>query len=135
MPGTQLSNNDWALGTVKTMNMLRSSGLNVEYILDTPIPGSDVPECLAAHLKDALACARSRHRIYAYPGRHQAMAEAMTEAHVSALDPVNYFCSSDYCPAIVGNILVYRDTTHMSTFYSRYISEMIKPLFVPAKEG
>jgi peptidoglycan/LPS O-acetylase OafA/YrhL/cellulose synthase/poly-beta-1,6-N-acetylglucosamine synthase-like glycosyltransferase len=133
VPGTQISNRDWADATAKTATRMRAAGLKVVYILDTPNPGSDVPQCVADHLKDLTACAQSRAHIYPYAGRHQAVQAALKDSGTATIDPVDYFCAPTYCPAVVGNILVYRDTSHMSTTYSDYLAPMMSPLFNAGK--
>jgi hypothetical protein len=129
VPGTQVSNRAWADATARTAVRLRSAELHVDYILDTPSPGSDVPTCVADHLSDLTACARVRTEIYPYPARHEAVGEALRVSGTTTIDPVDYLCAPTYCPAVVGNILVYRDASHLSTPYAAYLAPLTAGLF------
>jgi hypothetical protein len=90
---------------------------------------------VAGHLDNVGACNLHRKDIYLAPGRLPAVAAALKAAHITAVDPVNWFCTSQGCPAIVGNILVYRDGSHMTAHYSRWLAPMVAPLFVPRTSG
>jgi hypothetical protein len=128
--GTQTDNGAWGDATVRTVNQLQASGLPVAYVLDTPMPDRDVPECVATHLDNVGACNFGRDRSTLYAGRMRAVQEALTASHVTTIDPTRWLCTSTTCPAVVGNILVYRDATHMSATYSRWLAPMTRPLFV-----
>jgi hypothetical protein len=45
-----------------------------------------------------------------------------TTAGASYLDISGLLCSRRGCPAIVGNILVYRDDNHITTFYANWLT-------------
>ena len=65
-----------------------------------------------------------------YAGRMASMDDTLTQRRITTVDPTRMFCTSQACPAIVGNILVYRDASHMSARYSRWLAPMTAPLFV-----
>ena len=44
---------------------------------------------------------------------------------IVASDPIPWFCTATRCPAIVGNILLYRDNEHMTPVWSRFISPLL----------
>src|SRR5690606_27804584 len=46
----------WAQGWVESFRQAAGPDTEVVLLLDTPRPGSDVPDCLSEHLTDALAC-------------------------------------------------------------------------------
>jgi len=130
VPGDQVSNQQWADDTVKTARLFK--GVPVTYFLDTPLPGSDVPACIADHLDDVQKCARARSNAYADPDRHQTMATTLTAAGVNTYEPIDDFCTPKACPMIVGNVLIYRDTTHMTATYSEVLAPLTAPLFTVA---
>lgn len=39
-----------------------------------------------------------------------------------SVDSANWFCTPDFCPAVVGNIYVYRDSNHLSEAYVRTLA-------------
>jgi peptidoglycan/LPS O-acetylase OafA/YrhL len=129
VPGTQVSDQQWADATAETARMFTTHGLRALYILDTPIPGSDVPSCVASNLDNVQPCDRARGHIYAYPARHTDLLHTLQASGIKTMEPVQYFCTAVKCPVIVGNVLVYRDTTHMTTAYSTVLAPLMRPLF------
>ena len=128
--GTQFSNSAWGDKTVQTLSRLTAKKLQVAYVLDTPMPQADVPECVATHLDNVGACNLSRSRSALYQGRRAALQAALTANGITAVDPNRWFCTTSKCPAVVGNILVYRDGSHMTAAYSDWLAPMTAPLFV-----
>jgi hypothetical protein len=37
----------------------------------------------------------------------------------------NWFCANNLCPAIVGNLLVYRDDNHMTVTYATFVAPLL----------
>ena len=132
VPGTQFSNTTWADSTTKAAAALTAEGLKVVYMLDTPLPQGSGPDCVAEHITNVTKCIRNRtgDSIYAYNGRHEAVANTLKQAKITAIEPADWLCTATKCPMIVHNILVYRDASHMSATYSRFLAPMTAPLFV-----
>ena len=129
----------FAAATVETLTELREGGHSkVVYVQDIPIPGSDLPGCVAAHLNDVRPCTFARNAAYTYPDRHRAIAPALRKAGVRFVDPVEWFCSKTRCGAVVGNVLVYRNDSHMTVPYSRWLApalwSAVQRAARPAKE-
>jgi hypothetical protein len=40
---------------------------------------------------------------------------------------VPWLCTAQTCPVIVGNLLVYRDESHLSTAYSSLLARLLYP--------
>jgi hypothetical protein len=135
VPGTQFSNTQWADATAEAMTKFNTAGLRTVYMLDTPLPQGSGPDCVAEHVNDVTSCIRNRDgdSIYAYPGRHQAVASTLAAAHVTTVEPANWMCTATKCPMIIDDILVYRDASHMSASYSRFLAPMTSTLFVARK--
>ncbi|CAN5131720.1 hypothetical protein BH09ACT10_BH09ACT10_01210 [soil metagenome] len=130
VPGDQVTDQQWADLTVRTVRLLAAGGASVSYLLDTPLPGTDVPACIAEHLGNVQKCNRSRVDAYGTGStRHMDMATTLKAAGVRTIEPIDNFCTATACPMIVGNVLVYRDPTHMSTTYSEVLAPLTKPLF------
>ena len=122
----------WANATLTTIRGLQASGANVEFLSDTPIPKQDVPTCLASNLNHVAPCELTRKNAYGsalYATRHQVMIDTLRAAGVRVVDPVNWLCSSFVCPVVVGNHLVYRDSSHMTNTYSQFLWPMVLSLF------
>ncbi len=84
------------------------------YILDTPLPAQNVPECVATHLDDVGRVQRAKDKAGPYAGRMAAVDKTLGQSGVTTLDPTRLFCTTQACPAVVGNILVYRDGSHIA---------------------
>ena len=48
---------------------------------------------------------------------------------MTTVDPTDWLCSTGGCPTIVGNVLVYRDDSHITGTYAKWLAPMTKPLF------
>ncbi|MGL5827148.1 MAG: SGNH hydrolase domain-containing protein [Nocardioides sp.] len=134
VPG-DIGNLEWAEGTSRTMAYLRSADIPVVYLLDTPSPAGDVPECLATRLDDVGACNTPVPKTNPFDGRKDVVAESLTKIGVSTIDPESWLCTSQECPVIVGNLLVYRDDSHLSATFSRWLAPMTAPLFAEKTGG
>ena len=42
-----------------------------------------------------------------------------------------WFCADSLCPAVVGNLLVYRDDNHMTMSYSRFVAPLLDTAITP----
>lgn len=129
VPGTGIGNTAWAEDTVATIAKVQAAAIPVAYIMDTPYPGNDMPECAARHLQNVGACTVKRDHVWPYAGRHETLAQTLSAANVTTIEPIDWFCTITDCPATVGNLLVYRETSHMSTAYSVWLAPMLAPLF------
>ena len=128
VPGDQYSDGAWADATGQTVAPLLGAGRRVAFLLDTPQPAFDTPECLAEHLSDVGACNSVDH-LSDYPGRRDQVQSVLETVGASVVDPIDWFCvGRSQCPAIVGNLLVYRDLTHMTRAYSDHLSPLVEPL-------
>jgi hypothetical protein len=111
----------------RLVQQLRGTGARVLMLGPTADPRSVVPICLSGHLDDATACS---------PPRSSAVSEPSIAAESAATkaggghyaDLTELFCTSERCPVIVGNILVYSDKGHLTIEYSRLLAPAIGAL-------
>jgi peptidoglycan/LPS O-acetylase OafA/YrhL len=54
---------------------------------------------------------------------------------VTLADPAGWICASKVCPAVVGNLLVFRDAQHLSADFSEWLTPMITSLLNKLKPG
>ena len=86
-----------------------------------------MPICLSGYLDDVPACT---------PARATAVNESGIAAEAAAteagggeyVDTTDLFCTSERCPVIVGNTLVYVDENHMTLEYARLLAPVIGAL-------
>jgi peptidoglycan/LPS O-acetylase OafA/YrhL len=93
------------------------------------------PICLADHTGDARACAVMREQtIEDVPfGRyHRLLKRALLLRHVPYADASDWLCAKNgLCPAVVGNVLVYVDQTHISNNAARFFAPYLALALMP----
>lgn len=99
----------------------------VTVIRDVPYPGNtikNIPDCLSENSGQRGKCAGT-------PKSWEWMdplADAGQKAKSKDIDVVNmerYFCTDDTCPAVIGSVVVYFDSSHITATYSRTLSEAL----------
>ena len=107
-------------GMAATLKPLTAAGSKVLVLRDTPrARASTYPSASPAPARSLTKCASARAKASmtaASTGVEQAAAELTKGATYVDLD--NSVCPSDPCPPIIGNVLVYRDTDHMTATYA-----------------
>jgi len=111
----------WLDGLTRLVRDLRGTGAKVLVLGPIPDPRFVVPLCLSANLDDVPACELRRATSVNESGI--AAESAATAAAGGQYDDLtDLFCTTDICPAIVGNTLVYMDETHTTFEYSRQLA-------------
>jgi peptidoglycan/LPS O-acetylase OafA/YrhL len=119
----------WTAGWVRSAGLLARSGARLYLIDDTPYQHGNVPECLSAHPPGACAVDTGS----ALPNRRRrAMVDtALRQRDVTVIDPTPWFCTASVCPVVVGNVLVYRDVSHITATYARLLAPWLGPCLKP----
>jgi peptidoglycan/LPS O-acetylase OafA/YrhL len=89
-------------------------------IEDPPGSGRATLDCLLARGATLGSCAfriRSDHTAAYASVRREAHA-----AHAAYIPTLRWFCVRDLCPAVVGTIVTYRDSTHITATYARQLA-------------
>jgi len=102
---------------------LESAGIKVIAIRDTPWMKFWVPECLEMKGRDPMGCAQPTDEMLARPSPVEALSKR--PSHVHFVDMSEYFCDETHCPPVVGNVIVYRDDSHITAAYSRTLAPML----------
>ncbi|GAA2000638.1 acyltransferase family protein [Brevibacterium samyangense] len=116
-------------GYAEVMRPLVDAGIEVYAMQDTPyLPeGGSVPDCVASNMKNLEACAFPRTESYEGELTNHAMALAAEQVEgVTLLDMTDRFCTTDLCPAVIGNVLVYRDENHVGKTYMESLGADVK---------
>jgi peptidoglycan/LPS O-acetylase OafA/YrhL len=106
------------------VRQLRDIGSQVLVLGPIPDPHLVVPVCLSGHLDNVSACTPTRSAAVNETGI-TAEAAAATAGGGHYADLTDLFCTSERCPVIVGNTLVYFDWNHLSLEYSRLLAPAI----------
>ena len=110
-------------GFLLRWEQLNRAGIKVAAIRDTPWMKFWVPECLEMKDFDLAACSQPTARMLKSPSPvDHVRGDAR---HVHFVDLSEYFCDNSHCPPIIGNVLVYRDDSHITSTYSRSLAPML----------
>ncbi|WP_181036503.1 acyltransferase family protein [Arthrobacter sp. B1805] len=103
-------------------------GIPVAVIRDTPAPAINVPDCVALNLGDLTECSVPRSEAADDKGLAQLMAAASLPG-TTAIDLNDSICPATRCPAVIGDVLIYRDTDHLTASYVRSLTpRLAEPL-------
>jgi hypothetical protein len=131
-----VSDTRWSDATLTTLRTLReTTKAKVTLLQDVPVPGDDLPSCVAAHLDSVRDCTFSTKKAYSFPNRHRTLAVAAKQQGFAVVEPRSWICTDERCPAIVGNLLVYRDDTHLTATFSGWLAPRVEPLLTPPTKG
>lgn len=105
-------------GFVDVWTRLTDAGLPVVVIGDNPLmlPSEGTTECLITHTDAPRRCARPRDD--AAPVDYQREPATRVDG-VTFIDTLNWFCDDTRCPAVIGNVVVYRDEQHISVLFAQ----------------
>jgi peptidoglycan/LPS O-acetylase OafA/YrhL len=105
---------------------VRSIAPSPTLVLSTaPKIGRDVPACVSLHRFDIGRC--SPPRPTAYPAaRWQEEREVVEAAGGDIVDLGDILCGDERCPTVVGNLLMYRDSSHLTEEYSEALAPVVR---------
>jgi hypothetical protein len=114
-------------------NELQRGGVRVVVIRDTPRMDIDIPECLTSLGGSIASCSRPRARAMA---RQDPLVVAATRAPgVTLIDMTDAMCAADSCPPVVGNVLVWRDSHHLTASYAKTMAPALERVLAPFVEA
>jgi len=110
-------------------------GVTVVVIRDNPFPKTvNVAECAAVHQKELKKCSFPRGPATSNQGVAQMLAARGLPGAIS-LDLTDAICPTDPCAAAIGQVLVYRDTNHLTGTYVRSLEPRIRAALVGKVRG
>lgn len=99
---------------------LRDAAVPFAFIEDTPRSGIDTPECVSQNENHLTKCATSAEQSWKNGSVNQR--EASEQSGDRLIDLGQDICPDDPCAAIVGKVLVYRDSHHLTATYARTLA-------------
>lgn len=108
---------------IDTVETLNAAGIKVVAVRDTPRIPQIVPDCLEKSPTDYSGCGTQRGDVLSAVSPTDAVAASMPAT--SFLDFSDYFCGDTNCPAVIGNVIVYKDDNHITRTYM----ETLEPAF------
>lgn len=102
-------------------------------ILDNPSPDFSVYECVAS-VRDLSECGFDRREAI-----ERSSAELYIRAHEAVpssalIDIRDFICPDETCAPVIGNVLVYRQTTHITNTYAETLLPALEPELLDAIE-
>jgi hypothetical protein len=124
-------------GLVSYWERVLATGATLVPILDTPAPlNGTIPDCVQDHRDDLTQCAGPRSkgvRTSGAPTQREA-AERVPDARIVDLTPL--LCpGGERCPAVIGNVLVYRGGDHITDTYAETATSALAARLAKATDG
>jgi peptidoglycan/LPS O-acetylase OafA/YrhL len=113
----------FAEGAKSALKRLRQSSRNVYVIGGTPTLSKESGDCLADRRATMASCAGPVDQLVEQ--RNRAWKKEADAAGAHWVDVVPWFCDQRTCPLVVGNVIVYRDTNHITRTYSTAIGDAL----------
>ena len=102
---------------------LANMKIGVMAIVDTPFMPFDVPDCLARRGATVETCSAPRSAVLK---PIDPLVEAANRDDVATLiDMNNFICTPQFCQSVVGNVLVYQDSNHLTATYARTLAPVL----------
>jgi hypothetical protein len=112
----------------------RAAGIPVLVIRDTPQPHTDVVGCIDQHRGDPAECDGPR-SAWLPPDPLVAAAEELDDRGITIADLTSLLCTPTTCYSVIGGVLVYFDTRHLTATYSASLAPYLQPDVRAALEG
>jgi peptidoglycan/LPS O-acetylase OafA/YrhL len=107
-------------GLEESIKGLEAGGAKVVFLGDTPSPAEEgsVPDCLSEHPSDIESCNIPRTEAALTSVARQTEIAGAKKAGATVIDPTPWFCTTTVCPAVVQNVIVYEDNSHITSTYA-----------------
>jgi hypothetical protein len=106
---------------------LVEAGSRIVVLADNPESSNEALACLTrvSFGSDRTGeCGTPRPDALRHPDPLVAAAAAIPGA--SSIDLTPYYCTTDRCPSIIGNVIVYRDTNHITATFAKTLARPIE---------
>lgn len=112
-------------GLVDEWSRLGSLGTQILVIRDNPVMDANYLECIERQVSgDYAECARPRDQALAQPDP-QIAAVARVDA-ATLFDPTELLCTETHCPPVIGGVIAYRDSTHLTSTLTRTMASAVR---------
>jgi hypothetical protein len=121
---------EWRDGFAGTMQRIVPNARSVAVIGDTPVSTEEPTDCLSRNLHRADVCSSEREDVVA-TSRLAIEAEVASDLGARYIDTSDWLCTDAACPMIIGDILLYRDATHITTVASEWFRPLLEASLAP----
>ena len=117
---------------VTTWGGLLESGKRVLYLVDPPrTNGEDIPTCLGSRVGEHAPCATSRSELL--PWDPHLEANDLLDGQVGVIDLTDAFCDAATCYSVIGDVVVYADSNHLSGTFARTLMNYLGPALLAGR--
>jgi hypothetical protein len=116
---------DIGAGMATYWTQLEDHGISVVPIKETPVMGYTVPDCVANYGASSKCDVQVAKAIVPDPPTVYATRDMAGK--VKEIDMNDLICAQARCRAVVGNVLVYFDSHHLTASYSKTMAAYLKP--------
>lgn len=113
---------------------LTDAGIGVVVLLDNPSPPFSVYECVAENRDNLAVCAFDRSEAVSRSAAPVQLEAAGRVPGVQIVDLTQMICPEEQCVPIIGDVLLYRQGSHLTDTYVRTLSQDLATQLVPAVE-
>ena len=110
-------------GFVEQWRRLDEDGIPVLAIRDNPRFDTPMPDCVHRNGTDPAACGADRAALYSPEPPWAAIPDP--PRNVAFVDIADAVCTTDRCPAVIGNVPVYLDDNHLTATYATSMAPLI----------
>ncbi len=115
----------WQEGLDLTVSKVRPLTDHLLLLGDSATPLDDVPSCLAGNVSSVASCMNSREGAVR-PGRLGVERDVAAKYDAEFIPTSDWMCTASSCPVIVGNVLMYRDNSHITATASEFLSPYVE---------
>ena len=114
----------WAEGIELTVSKVRPHTDHLLLLGDSATPLDWVPPCLAGHVSNVPACMNSREGAVR-PNRLAVERDVAERYDADFVPTSDWVCTDTHCPVIVGDVLMYRDNSHLTATATLYLAPFL----------
>ena len=111
------------LGIEERVDQIVASGSDVLLIRDNPRYETNMYRCVEDNGREAAECTRPRADVSA---EINPAAELGSRDGVHAVDLLDFLCPEETCQAVIGNVAVYLDQSHLSASYAATLTPAMR---------
>ncbi|MEY4174759.1 MAG: hypothetical protein RI900_1924, partial [Actinomycetota bacterium] len=115
----------WREGLDLTLQKMQGAAAHILLLGDSATPADDVPSCVAGRLSNVGSCMNSRDNAVR-PGRLGVERDLAAQYGASFIPTSDWMCTDSVCPVIVGNVLMYRDNSHITATASAFLAPYVE---------
>ncbi|GJF14807.1 acyltransferase [Mycolicibacterium cyprinidarum] len=124
---TNYNNNQSELGYESAWAPIATAGSRIAAIADNPESSEDAIACLTRFSlsgDQTGECGTPKTEAFRYPD--PLVAAAQVVAGTTLIDLTPYYCTTDRCPSVIGNVIVYRDTNHITATFAKTLAQPLE---------